>query len=483
MSQVKLKLRAVRSRFKHPVIDSDGHLSEFVPIVREYLIKHGGRELERRFFAAFDETFVSTRWYDLSPRERREVWAKRPPFFGSPAENTLDLATSYFPNLLYERLDEIGLDYTVLYPGMGFLVQLFSDDSLRRASCRVLNDYYADVFCDFPDRIAPVATIPMHTPEEAIDELEYAVRKRGMKVVLFPSYIKRPITAVAGKYPEAAPFAYRLDTFGIDSDYDYDPVWAKCLELKVAPTFHGPGEGLSARNSISNYVYNHVGHFAAAGDTLCKSLFLGGVTRRFPELRFLFLEGGVGWGRTLLSDLKSHWEKRNREAVMKFDPRRLDREQFLDLYQRYGGKLYRDASSDDMAMTIVSQEQDPAMIDDFSRCGIVRKEDIRDLFVPSFYFGCEADDPVTSSAFDARRNPFNVRFNAVFGSDIGHWDVPDMTEVTEEAYESIEKGYITEDDFRDFVFTNPAKLWTAVNPDFFKGTIVESEVAKLLARP
>jgi hypothetical protein len=62
---------------------------------------------------------------------------------------------------------------------------------------------------------------------------------------------------------------------------------------------------------------------------------------------------------------------------------------------------------------------------------------------------------------------------------MGHWDVPDMTEVTEEAYELVEHGLITEDDFRDFVFANPARLWTSMNPDFFKGTAVESDVRPL----
>ena len=37
-------------------------------------------------------------------------------------------------------------------------------------------------------------------------------------------------------------------------------------------------------------------------------------------------------------------------------------------------------------------------------------------------------------------------------------------------------------DFRDFVFTNPVTLWTAMNPDFFKGTVVEGAVEKLLAQ-
>jgi hypothetical protein len=56
-----------------------------------------------------------------------------------------------------------------------------------------------------------------------------------------------------------------------------------------------------------------------------------------------------------------------------------------------------------------------------------------------------------------------------------------MTEVTEEAYELVEHGVINERDFRDFVFTNPTTLWTGMNQDFFKGTVVETEVNKLLA--
>ena len=35
--------------------------------------------------------------------------------------------------------------------------------------------------------------------------------------------------------------------------------------------------------------------------------------------------------------------------------------------------------------------------------------------------------------------------------------------------------------FRDFVFTNPTTLWTGMNPDFFKGTVVEQAVSNLLA--
>ena len=49
-----------------------------------------------------------------------------------------------------------------------------------------------------------------------------------------------------------------------------------------------------------------------------------------------------------------------------------------------------------------------------------------------------------------------------------------------EAYEQVEHGVMSADDFRDFAFTNPVRLHAGMNPDFFKGTACEAAVAKLL---
>ena len=65
-------------------------------------------------------------------------------------------------------------------------------------------------------------------------------------------------------------------------------------------------------------------------------------------------------------------------------------------------------------------------------------------------------------------------------SDIGYWVVTDMNEVVEEAHELVDDGLITEQDFRDYTFTNAARLYAGMNPDFFKGTVCEATVAKLL---
>jgi hypothetical protein len=69
------------------------------------------------------------------------------------------------------------------------------------------------------------------------------------------------------------------------------------------------------------------------------------------------------------------------------------------------------------------------------------------------------------------------RLRPVFSSDFTHFDVPDFREVIPEAFEMVEKGLVTEQDFREFTFTNAAMLHTRNNPGFFKGTVVEQAVA------
>jgi predicted TIM-barrel fold metal-dependent hydrolase len=482
------KSAAVRARLKHPVIDSDGHTVEFEPAVLDYLKQVGGAKILERYKSAPDGYDSGIRqWYRMTPEQRRENRSTRVSWWIFPSDSSLDRATISLPKLFYERLDETGIDLSVVYPTLGLATVHHADEELRRAGCRALNQYHADIFREFSDRLLPVAVIPTHTPAEAIEELEHAVKTLGFKAVMMPSYVRRPIEAIAQKSPEAGRKAFWLDNYCIDSAHDYDPLWAKCVELRVAPTFHSGGRGLHTRNTVSNYVYNHIGHFAEADHSICKALFMGGVTRRFPALKFAFLEGGVGWACSLYADMHGHWEKRSRNAVGKFDPRRLDKSKLRELGQRYGGKIVENgkleealASDSHLGWSGFSYE-DGSNVDDWAAVQIERAEDIRDLFIPNFYFGCEADDPMNALAFMPRLHRFGARFKAIYGSDIGHWDVPDITEVTEEAWELVEHGLITEDDFRDFVFANPVSLWTGMNPAFFKGTVVEKQVEAEMA--
>jgi predicted TIM-barrel fold metal-dependent hydrolase len=463
----------LRARLEHPVIDSDGHHVEFLPLVKDMLREIAGDAVLARFEQITRGAEISRR---LDPAARRQLALTRMPFWGLPARNTLDRATAMLPRLLHERLGTLGIDFAVLYPTYGLIPIHLDDEELRRAGCRAFNRYAAECYAECSDRLAPVAAIPMNTPEEAIAELDFAVGEQGMKAVMMAAYAARPYQGE--NLPRGASW---LDFFGFDSPYDYDPVWRRCEELGVSPSFHSTGMGWGSRSSTSNYVYNHIGSFAASAEGACRAVLLSGVPWRFPKLRFAFLEGGVAWACSLFADVLGHWEKRNREHIGHYDPANLDRARLEALLDEYGPEAFRRRRGRlDEALTLLSDpDEDRSGVDEFARCPVEKPEDIAAVFTERFAFGCEADDPMNALAFARTLSPLGSRLRAVFSSDIGHWDVPDMEQVLPEAWELVEKRLLDEQDFRDFTFAFPASHWKGANPDFFRGTALEAETAKL----
>ena len=108
------KSAAVRAQLNHPVIDGDGHWLEPVPIFLDYLREAGGPSIADRFVKQAKEAG----WYAMSPQERLDTRLKRPTWWGEPA-NVLDRATAMIPKLFYERLDDFGIDFAVVYTSLG----------------------------------------------------------------------------------------------------------------------------------------------------------------------------------------------------------------------------------------------------------------------------------------------------------------------------------------------------------------------------
>jgi hypothetical protein len=118
----------------------------------------------------------------------------------------------------------------------------------------------------------------------------------------------------------------------------------------------------------------------------------------------------------------------------------------------------------------------PENLDEWVSMEIKEKSDLADLFVPNFYFGCEADDNSTASAF-AKSNPFGAELKVMIGSDISHFDVPDFTKVLPETYEMLEHGLLTAEQFKKFTFSNAAEMFQRANSSFFEGTEIASKIA------
>jgi hypothetical protein len=403
-----------------------------------------------------------------------------PSWWGWPVENVRDRATAHLPALLDERLGEMGIDFSVLYPSMT-LAFLESDDAeLSAALCRATNRHHARTFAKYSERLTVGALIPMHTPEIASTELRYAVEELGMKAAVIAAYVRRPIPKLQREHGRLSPSVYRLDHFGLDSDHDYDPFWQTCVDLEVAPAVHSSVQYHDLSRSVTSYVYNHIDGIAKCHESLAKSLVLGGVPHRFPDLRIAFLEGGVAWAAMLYSGLLGHWEKRNGREIRKLDPSRLDVDALMQLVDEYGDDDVA-ARRDAVQAWFSAQGAAPDQLDEFAASGVETPQDLLRQFDRSFFMGCEADDPLVPWAFARDVNPLGARFNVVFGSDISHWDVPDMTHPVAEAWEAVEHGTITTDDFRAFVFSNPVRLHAGANPQFFAGTSVADAVARELS--
>ena len=137
------------------MIETTFAILDFVKLV-------GGAKIAARYEADLNN--------EMNTRGRRAVWV------GNSGPASIDRATAMLPRLYYERLDEAGIDFGVVYGTQALTVLRIGDDELRPVVYRAINTMYADLFKGLEDRLTPAALIPMHKPEEAIAELEFVVR-------------------------------------------------------------------------------------------------------------------------------------------------------------------------------------------------------------------------------------------------------------------------------------------------------------------
>jgi hypothetical protein len=210
----------IHDGLKHPVIDGDGHWIEPIPVFLEYLAEAGGAKCVDQMRALWH---ARDAWYRATPDERQHHRLRRAIWWGVTS-NTLDKATGLLPALLNERLPELGIDFAMIYPSFGLTINGISQSELHRAACRAYNMMTADMFAPYASRFAPAAIIPSQTPDEALEELDYAVAQRGFKVIMIRGNQERSIPSAAEGI-DRQKAAWYVDTIALDSPHNYEPVW------------------------------------------------------------------------------------------------------------------------------------------------------------------------------------------------------------------------------------------------------------------
>jgi predicted TIM-barrel fold metal-dependent hydrolase len=163
----------IHAKLSHPVIDGDGHWFEYTPVFAERMRKVVGDKGADGFIASQSRIPDALK---VSIAERKRRGTAMEGYWGRQSTNTRDRATAMLPRMLYDRLDELGIDFGIVYPTAGLGIPRIADDETRRAVIRGFNIVTAEYFAKLRDRLTPAAVIPMHTPEEPIDEIETRIK-------------------------------------------------------------------------------------------------------------------------------------------------------------------------------------------------------------------------------------------------------------------------------------------------------------------
>lgn len=297
-----------------PIIDADAHVTEAPDLWTSRMSK---------------------KWGDLVPHVRideqtgRECWFAGDRNFG-PIANTagvrfdpetgalkhvvsrLDTAvgiadmhpSAYDANERIKVMDERGLYAQVLYPNMNFVGEeihdVVEDPEFKLENIRAYNDWLVEWSSVAPDRLLPVALIPYFDVNESAKEVLRA-KELGHRGV-----------AMTGK-PQAHGQPFLAERY-------WDPLWSAIEETGLPLSLHlgaGPegGAGILKPARVAAE-----GGLPGAGPRVATDLFLdnamsfcdflnSGVLPRFPGLKVVSVEGGMGWANFVVESLDFHFKR------------------------------------------------------------------------------------------------------------------------------------------------------------------------------
>lgn len=132
----------IRSKLGHPIVDGDSHWIESISVMPDYVRQEGGAKMAEEFAQSQNRRSA---WHDATLEERKQKRLSRGNWWVTTA-NTLDFANSMIPALQEKRMDELGIDYSIIYPTRLLTGNSIPQDETRRAVCRAYNRMVADIY-------------------------------------------------------------------------------------------------------------------------------------------------------------------------------------------------------------------------------------------------------------------------------------------------------------------------------------------------
>ena len=188
------------------------------------------------------------------------------------------------------HMDELGVETHVIYPTLFLQASAVTPEG-ELAVTRGYNRWLSDYASYAPARLLGMAAIPIDTPERAAEEIRFAASQPGLAggyIPLFPS---------EGDY----------------GDDKWNPMWEAFVDAGIPIGLHvggrRPGTPTvniyeSAPRFMTGLVMSKLTMAESVGE-----LIHGLVMQRYPELRFISVEGQIGWISFFLYYADHLWEK------------------------------------------------------------------------------------------------------------------------------------------------------------------------------
>ena len=227
------------------------------------------------------------------------------------------------PVLRLRDQDLDGVQGEVLYGILGATGRL-NDPEAATEVIRIYNQWLAD-FCDtHPERFAGIACVPGHNMSSAIEELERVGKRGSVRGVEIP--LHKDMNPLWDPY--------------------WEPLWAAVNELGLPVHFHTIGGGHPETQGFPLQVQRaawavYITGFGIQMAGVLMSMIFSGVFEKYPKLRLVIGESGIGWIPYVLEHMDLEWEDQFHDLSLTMKPSDYWRRQCAATYQtdRIGIKL------------------------------------------------------------------------------------------------------------------------------------------------
>jgi uncharacterized protein len=171
-----------------------------------------------------------------------------------------------------QLLDRWGIEYGVLLPLLGSGKQLNLE--WGAAMSRAINDWQAAEWLDPEPRLRGSIAVPYEAPDLAVEEIRRRAGDRRFVQIQFESRTHEPL-----------------------GRRKYWPIYEAAAEHGLPVGMHFGAQGgwpITGVGHPSFYIEYHAGQSISFQDQVI-SLVTEGVFERFPDLKFVLIEGGFGW--------------------------------------------------------------------------------------------------------------------------------------------------------------------------------------------